>query len=208
MTMMDVPANQFHEKMKLVRTGDAHAISNFVSVSEPFIRRTMRFPLARASLQAAADSVDVSQSVFGSLLIRLVAGEYEIASEQDLNKLLYSIATNKFLALQRRELAMRRDRRQTVSLDQCVEIAHNRQLSPERTSSITELLGKFEFSLELDEQQLYRLRKQGLSWCAIGEQLNESPIVLRKRLSRAVKRVALELGIDSGTKGSATVRPL
>ncbi len=193
---MDVPANQFQEMMKLVRTGDAHAITNFVSVYEPFIRRTIRFRLARASLQAAADSVDVSQSVFGSLLIRLVAGEYEIASEQDLNKLLYSMATNKFLALQRRELAMRRDRRQTVSLDQCVEIADNRQLSAERTTSITELLAKFELSLELDEQELYRLRKQGLSWGAIGEQINESPIVLRKRLSRAVKRVALELGID------------
>ena len=193
---MDLKPNQFQHLLKLVRSGNPKAISKLLAEYEPFVRRAMRFRLARASLQSAADSVDVCQSVFGSLFIRLVAGEYELATEEDLNKLLYSIANNKFLALQRRELAKRRDRRLTVSLDTRVEIADKRQVTPERLLSLMELMTKFESNLEPDEWQLYQLRKQGQSWHSIATQVNDDPIVLRKRLSRAVRRVALALRIE------------
>ena len=193
---MDFQRDQFQDVLRLVRSGDPHAISKFVAKYEPFIRRTMRFRLARASLHSAADSVDVCQSVFGSLFIRLFAGEYELATEEDLSKLLYSIANNKFIALQRRELAKRRDRRQTVSLNTRVELADERQMTPERTTSLMELISKFESSLEPEEQELYQLRKQGQTWSSIATQVGENPIVLRKRLSRAVKRVAMALGIE------------
>ena len=193
---MDLKPNQFQHLLRLVRSGNPNAISKFLAEYEPFVRRAMRFRLARASLQSAADSVDVCQSVFGSLFIRLVAGEYELATEEDLNKLLYSIANNKFLALQRRELAKRRDRRLTVSLDTRVEIADKRQVTPERSLSLVELMTKFESNLEPDEWQLYQLRKQGQSWHSIATQVDEDPIVLRKRLSRAVRRVALALRIE------------
>ena len=193
---MDLKPNQFQHLLKLVRSGNPNATSKFLAEYEPFVRRAMRFRLARASLQSAADSVDVCQSVFGSLFVRLVAGEYELATEEDLNKLLYSIANNKFLALQRRELAKRRDRRLTVSLDTRVEIADKRQVTPERLLSLMELMTKFESNLEPDEWQLYQLRKQGQSWHSIATQVNDDPIVLRKRLSRAVRRVALALRIE------------
>ena len=193
---MDSQTDQFQDVLKLVRSGNPQAISIFVAQYEPFIRRAMRFRLARASLHSVADSVDVCQSVFGSLFVRLVAGEYELATEDDLSKLLYTIANNKFLALQRRELAKRRDRRQTVSLDTRAEIADERQMTPMRSLSLTELMTKFESSLEPDEEVLYRLRKQGKSWSSIATHLRDDPIVLRKRLSRAVKRVALALGIE------------
>ena len=193
---MDLKPNQFQHLLKLVRSGNPNATSKFLAEYEPFVRRAMRFRLARASLQSAADSVDVCQSVFGSLFIRLFAGEYELATEEDLNKLLYSIANNKFLALQRRELAKRRDRRLTVSLDTRVEIADKRQVTPERLLSLMELMTKFESNLEPDEWQLYQLRKQGQSWHSIATQVNDDPIVLRKRLSRAVRRVALALRIE------------
>lgn len=188
--------NQFQQMLSQVRAGNPAAISQFVSEYEPYIRRTVRFRLARSSLNPVADSVDVCQSVFGSFLVRLVAGEYELPTEEDLSKLLYSIANHKFLALQRHELAMRRDRRQTVSLNQCIEMVDERQATPERSLSLSEMLTEFECSLEEDERVLYLLRKQGYAWNEIATQLSKSPVVLRKRLSRAVKRVALELGID------------
>ena len=125
-----------------------------------------------------------------------VRGRIELATEEDLSKLLYSIANNKFIALQRRELAKRRDRRQTVSLNTRVELADERQMTPERTTSLMELISKFESSLEPEEQELYQLRKQGQTWSSIATQVGENPIVLRKRLSRAVKRVAMALGIE------------
>ena len=71
-----------------------------------------------------------------------------------------------------------------------------RQATPERSLSLSEMLTEFECRLEEDERVLYLLRKQGYAWNEIATQLSKSPVVLRKRLSRAVKRVALELGID------------
>ena len=66
---MDLKPNQFQHLLKLVRSGNPKAISKLLAEYEPFVRRAMRFRLARASLQSAADSVDVCQSVFGSLFV-------------------------------------------------------------------------------------------------------------------------------------------
>ena len=69
---------EFVDFLARLRLGDDDAIRSFVSKYEPFIRRTLRFRIARASLQTAADSVDVCQSVLGGFLLRLAAGDYTI----------------------------------------------------------------------------------------------------------------------------------
>ena len=152
--------------------------------------------MARTDLRAAADSVDVCQSVFGSFLIRFAAGEYELKTEDDLRKLLYSMAHHKFLELQRRELAEKRDRRVTVSLNAQDEIVDHRQTQLDRTSGHAEILSEFESRLNVEEKKLFDLRRRGESWNTIAEEVHEDAIVLRKRFSRAVKRVALELRIE------------
>ena len=43
---------------------------------------------------------------------------------------------------------------------------------------------------------LVELRGEGQDWATISLRLNESPAVLRKRLSRALDRVSRELGLD------------
>ena len=186
----------FEEDLVLVRNGDKQAIESFVAKYEPFIRRTIRFRLARSSLTAIADSVDVCQSVLGSFLLRLAAGEYELLNEQDLRRLLSSVANNKFLALQRRELAGKRDRRQTVSIHSMEQIVDAKEPPPDGSLYLQDLLHQFEQRLASSERELYLMRRRGDSWSEIAEELAGDAIVLRKRLSRAVKRVAVELKID------------
>lgn len=194
--MKEVTA-EFLDQLRSIRAGEPKAVELFVATYEPFIRRTIRYQLGRAALRSVADSIDVCQSVLGSFLIRMSAGEYELKSERDLQKLLVAIAQNKFLALQRRELAEKRDRRITVSLESVEDIEDYRQTNSERSANQVELLSAFERSLSIDEYRLFIMRRQGLEWAVIAENLQENAIVLRKRLSRAVQRVAREMGLES-----------
>jgi RNA polymerase sigma factor (sigma-70 family) len=200
--MKEVSAD-FLDQLRGIRAGEPRAVELFVATYEPFIRRTIRHRLGRAALRSVADSIDVCQSVFGSFLIRLSAGEYELKSERDLQRLLVVITQNKFMALQRREMAEKRDRRITVSLDSIDDIEDYRQTNDEQSARQVELVSAFERSLSIEERQLFMMRRQGLEWSVIAEELNENAVVLRKRLSRAVQRVARELGLESeGEKNS------
>lgn len=193
--MQDISA-EFLDQLRSIRAGEPRAVELFVASYEPFIRRTIRHRLGRAALRSVADSIDVCQSVMGSFLIRMSAGEYELKSERDLQKLLVAITQNKFMALQRRELAGKRDRRITVSLESVDDIEDYRQTNHERSARQVELLSAFEQSLSSEERKLFIMRRQGLEWSVIAEELKENAVVLRKRLSRAVQRVARELGIE------------
>lgn len=200
--MKEVSA-EFFDQLRSIRAGEPRAVELFVATYEPFIRRTIRHRLGRAALRSVADSIDVCQSVFGSFLIRMAAGEYELKSERDLQRLLVAITQNKFMALQRREMAEKRDRRITVSLNSVDDIEDYRQTNDEQSARQVELLSAFEQSLSIEERQLFMMRRQGLEWSVIAEDLKENAVVLRKRLSRAVQRVARELGIESaGEKDS------
>ena len=200
--MKEVSA-EFFDQLRSIRAGEPRAVELFVATYEPFIRRTIRHRLGRAALRSVADSIDVCQSVFGSFLIRMAAGEYELKSERDLQRLLVAITQNKFMALQRREMAEKRDRRITVSLNSVDDIEDYRQTNDEQSARQVELLSAFEQSLSIEERQHFMMRRQGLEWSVIAEDLKENAVVLRKRLSRAVQRVARELGIESaGEKDS------
>ena len=178
-----------------LRRGDEDATQLFVAKYEPFIRRTLRFRIARASLQSAADSVDVCQSVLGGFLLRLASGDYTLATEEDLRRLLVSIANKKFLVLNRRETAAKRDHRQTQSIENLKDLAvvekqHNTFVDP------SELLREVTQRLTPNEQRLFSFRRDGVPWYEIALQLEEEVIVLRKRLSRALHRVAVELKLE------------
>ena len=198
-------ASNFADRLIRLRLGDDVEIEKFVAKYEPFIRRTVRFRIARTSLRPAADSVDVCQSVMIGFLMRLSAGEYELNSEEDLRKLLLAIANKKFLRLSRHEMAAKRCCAQTQSLSDLPELAARSECgsvdsagnSPVSRLNTTELLKQLSLRMSLQEMELYRLRSLGNNWTRIGEQLGESPSILRKRLSRAIQRVAAELGLEA-----------
>ena len=67
---------EFDELLVRIRTSDADALKEFVDKYEPYLRRTVRYRIDRVGLQAAVDSNDICQSVFGSFFLRLWAGEF------------------------------------------------------------------------------------------------------------------------------------
>lgn len=193
--MSEDSASSFEEQVRLLRSGDNEAIGVFVEKYEPYIRRTIRFRLHRSELQPAADSVDVCQSVLGSVLLRLVAGEYELHNENDLRNLLLAVANKKFLMLARHESAGKRDRGRTKYLSDMPERAQTQAHDPSQPLICQELLAQIAARLSPHESKLLRLRRKGFSWSEIARQLEDDPTVLRQRLSRALRSVASELGI-------------
>ena len=194
--MQDTNAFDVQELLSRLVSGDEAATRQFVTEYEPFIRRAIRSRLSRAHLRAIADSADVCQSVLGSFLLRLTAGEFDVCSREHLEKLLFSIARKKFAMLARREYAQRRDRRRNKPLwfeddppDRCPDL-------PETLIETQDLLEAVRTRLPADEAAWFGLRQQGKSWEEIAVVVGETSVVLRKRLSRALQRVAVELGLE------------
>ena len=187
----------FQEHLLQLRSGDARAIAEFVARYEPYIRRSLRFRIVRASLQSAADSADVCQSVLGSFLLRLSAGEYALQTEDDLRKLLTTIANNKFLEFSRHESAAKRDRSITESWSGRHEFTTSHKYDPAEGIIFSEIQLQLAQRMSPHELELLQLRRSGKDWAEIAEQLREEQTVLRKRYSRALNRVAGELGLGA-----------
>jgi RNA polymerase sigma factor (sigma-70 family) len=190
-----VVQSEFSTLLDRIKAGDPQAVREFVDRYEIFLRRTIRYRIDRVGLQAAFDSKDVCQSVLGSFFLRFLAGDFILDSDEAVRNLLVAMTNKKFLMFQRREYADKRDRRRTSSFGE-TEPLDNNQLPPNEQLSHVEIVQRFEKSLNDDERKLYQMRQSGMPWEAIGGELNESPTTLRQRLSRAARRVALELGLD------------
>lgn len=186
----------FKEQLDQLRRGNSDAIAGFVDEYGPYLRRSLRFRIRGTALQSAADSVDICQSVLGGFLLRLAAGGYEVNSKEDLHRLLAAIANKKFLMFQRREYAEKRSRKITLSIDQMPEPIEPNADDVGQEIEMTELWEKASKLMNSEEQDLLQRRKDGHSWENIAQDMNVSSLLLRKRLSRALRRVADELGLD------------
>ena len=187
---------EFQRLLLGLRSASPDAFRQFVDTYEPFLRRTIRYRINRDGLQAAFDSKDICQSVLGLFLLRFMAGEFVIESTDGLMHLLMAICNNKFLMAQRREYARKRDRRKTESLP-THEPADNNQETPSEIAIHFELIKRFEESLRPEERELVMMRRNGLSWNHISEKLGENSNTLRQKLSRAVRRIAREIGLEN-----------
>jgi RNA polymerase sigma-70 factor (ECF subfamily) len=63
-----------------------------------------------------------------------------------------------------------------------------------------ELLVKFRERLDAEELRLVEMRSEGREWADIAAELGASPEAVRKRHSRAIDRVARELGLDEAAQ--------
>lgn len=192
--------HSFDELLARLRRGEDGAVREFVATYEPYIRRAIRPRLVRAGLRAAADSADICQSVLGSFLIRIACGEYELHSAGDLEKLLVTIARRKFAALTRREYAERRDRRRVLAILSDHDPV-DPGTDPGQDLLLRDVVEQVRQRLADEERALFESRQKGQSWEAIARQRNDSAVLLRKRLSRALHRVAVELGLEDRDEG-------
>jgi DNA-binding NarL/FixJ family response regulator len=99
--------------------------------------------------------------------------------------------------LSRREASSKRDRSKTLSLDSYpnLEIADRHSIDPSASLVLSDLKEAIDRQLTEQERKLLELRRRGVTWSIIAEEFGEDQAVLRKRLSRAVNRVSVKLGL-------------
>jgi RNA polymerase sigma-70 factor (ECF subfamily) len=189
-----MPEESFAELISRVRAGDEQAAAALVRRYEPEVRREVRFLLRDPFLRRSFDSMDICQSVMGSFFLRAGLGEYDLGRPEDLVRLLISMTRNKVVDATRRQRAQRRDHRRSTSLD-AIDLASETP-SPSRVAEGRELLAAFRGKLSEEERNLADLRARGLEWADIASQVGGTAEARRKQLTRAVSRVARELGLE------------
>jgi RNA polymerase sigma-70 factor (ECF subfamily) len=187
----------FAQLIDRVRQGDDAAAADLVRRYEPEIRREVRLRLSDPTLRRIFDSTDVCQSVMASFFVRAVAGQYELERPEQLLRLLVTMARNKVADQSRRQQARRRDHRRSrgVSTDERELAAASP--SPSRIVAGRELLAEVRRLLSPEERRLADLRGLGQAWDDIAAELGGTAEARRKQLSRALDRVALQLGLDA-----------
>jgi RNA polymerase sigma-70 factor (ECF subfamily) len=186
----------FGELIQRVRRGESEAATVLVRRYESAIRRAARFRLADAGLCAALDSLDICQSVLASFFVRAAAGQYEITEPEQLVKLLVRMTRNKVVDHARKERAARRRHRQ-VPLEQSLEeMAVAPASDPDQAASTSEIFQEVYRRLSSEERVLVDLRNSGRDWASIAGERGASAAAVRKQFSRALNRVARQLGID------------
>ena len=194
----DMPdETSFQDLIQQVRGGDGDAAAELVRRYEPAIRRVVRLRLTDSRLRRVFDSMDVCQSVLGSFFVRAALGQYDLTNPEQLMKLLAQMARHKVTDQMRRERADRRDLARLETAEGAAHEVAAGGASPSQHVAGRELLAEFRKRLSAEERELADLRADGREWADIGAERGESPEALRKRLARALDRVAEQLGVDA-----------
>jgi RNA polymerase sigma factor (sigma-70 family) len=185
----------FRDLIRRVRLRDEAAAAELVHRYEPAIRTVIRAQLTDQSLRRLFDSMDICQSVLANFFVRAALGEFELDDPQHLLALLTTMARNRLQDYISKQKAARRDyRRQEKVVSDEADVVDPRPGSHEVVAN-QELLAKVFEQLSPDERHLAEERALGRSWEALASELGVKPDSLRKRLSRALDRVAAELAI-------------
>lgn len=183
----------FHGLMARVRAGDGEAAEQLVREYEPEIRRAVRVKLTDPRLRKLVDSTDICQSILGNFFLRVTAGQFDLEEPGQLVGLLVTMARNRVTDFARAQQAGRRDVRRQQGLGELQPEAGGH--TPSQIVAGEELIAQFHQRLSAEERYLAEQRKAGRPWAELGEELGSSPEALRKRLDRAIDRVADELDL-------------
>jgi RNA polymerase sigma factor (sigma-70 family) len=190
---MDTTA--FQELIRRVRHGDEQAAVALVLGFEPVLRRHVRLLLTDPRLREVLDSIDICQSVLGNFFVRAASGQFDLEHPAQLARLLSAMARNRILNHARS--AAHRQKTNTVNAaPQQLEDLPEPGPGPARQVSGRELLRRVEEALSDAERDILGRRQAGQTWEQIAEGLGEKPDTVRRRHTRAIDRVARDLGLD------------
>lgn len=189
----------FAELIQRVRAGDQDAAAEVVRRYEPAIRRVVRYRMGDPQVGAVMDSADICQSVLASFFLRAASGSFDLDQPEQLQRLLLAMARNKLAFQVRKQRTQRRDHGGATADALEDNLVPGREATPSRQIAARELLGETQRRLSPEEWHLVQLRQQGLGWDQVAAQVQGSPEALRKKLTRALDRVAQELGLDDWT---------
>ena len=191
------PDDSFVDLMRRVRAKDGQAAADLIRLYEPAVRRVVRIQMRDPRLRRTLDSMDICQSIFGSFFVRVTLGQYELNSPDDLRKLLAVMARNKVVTQARRPHVQRRQERQLDNGDSgAVGMPASPEPGPSRQAEARDLLEQVRGRLTEEERWLADQRAGGRPWAEIAAERNGSAEALRKKLERALDRVAQELGLE------------
>ena len=187
---------EFADLMRQVRAGDAEAAAKLIQHYDAELRIIARVRLNDPGLRRVMDSMDICQSVLANFFVRVSHGQFELDSPEQLLKLLASMIRNKVTDHARRQKADRRDFRRTSGADAYEVDVAGSQETPSQIMSAKELAQACHERFTSDERDLIEQRKLGRGWDELGQEFGLSPDALRKKVTRAVDRVAHEVGLD------------
>jgi RNA polymerase sigma-70 factor (ECF subfamily) len=192
--MPDAPT--FEDLIRRVRSWDQEAAAELVRRYEPAIRRAVRVRLANARLGNLLDSMDICQSVLRSFFVRAASSQFELETPEQVLKLLTAMARNKLASQARRQHTQRRDNRRACAIgDEGSRLVASDD-SPSTPIVVRDLQQEIRRRLAPDEWRLLELRNQGHDWAEIAARTGGVAESLRKKLARAIDRVAKELGLE------------
>lgn len=182
------------ELLQRVRDGDQEAARELVAEFEPKVRHSVRGRLDAMRLRHALDSGDVAQTVLGNFFTRNEDGQYTFETSEDLLRLLVTMARNNVLDEARKNRAGCRDRRRLVDdADHCLSGVFDSGPTPSRIVADRELAEQMYLRLSPDERYLLEQRLAGRQWTDLAAEQNTTAGALRKKLTRAIRRIHAEL---------------
>jgi RNA polymerase sigma-70 factor (ECF subfamily) len=186
----------FADFIRRIRAGDEQAAVEMVHRYEPLIRREIRLQLEDRRLARLFDSMDICQSVLKSFFFRTAAGQYDLDTPEQLQRLLVTMARNKLASAARGQYRQRRDQRRLAAGEEKLDGVAAGGPTPSQILAGKELLERFRHALNEEERCLADLRGEGLAWGDIAARLGGTAQARRMQLARAVERVARELDLD------------
>jgi len=188
--------NAFADLIRRVRAGDQDAAVELVRQYEPAIRRAVKIQLRDHRLRRALDASDICQSVLGNFFVRAALGQFDLEKPESLLKLLATMARNKLATKARHPQVVRRDYRNIEADSQGPNALLAGDASPSQHAARKDLLAVVRQRLTEEERYLAEQRTKGKQWADIAAENGGSPEALRKKLTRALDRVAGELGLE------------
>jgi RNA polymerase sigma factor (sigma-70 family) len=186
---------EFQNLLIRIQAGDEQAAAELMTWLEPHLRRFARIRLRRdARTRRASDSEDICQSVLVNLGKRLAPGE--IATREDLLKLVTRMISDKVIDKARRERAAKRGGALNQVDDTAGRLVADTASSPSQAAIRNELVEEADRRLTAEERRILGLRRQGLEWADIGREVGLSAEAVRKKHDRAIDRVKRELGLE------------
>ncbi len=184
----------FRDLIARVRSGDDQAAAELVRKYESTVRLAIRVRLANSDMRRLLDSMDICQSVLANFFLRAASGQFELNSQEQLVKLLVTMARNRLVNHAMHQKAARRDRRRETNVDSS-ELADDSP-SPSRIVTYRELLDAVRQRLTDEERRLADLRAAGRSWAEVAEEVGGNADAMRFRLTRALDRVTRDLQLQ------------
>jgi RNA polymerase sigma-70 factor (ECF subfamily) len=187
----------FRELIRRVRAGEQEAAAELVRRYQPVIERAVRLPLVSLRLHRVLESRDICQSVLANFFARVLAGRFDLDEPEQLARLLVSMARNQVTDEARKHHAGRRDNRRLEAAPPGggLDLLEDRGPTPSKIVAGHELIQEVYRRLSADERALAEQRALGHDWATIAAARGGNPDALRKKLSRAVDRVARQLGL-------------